>query len=307
MITSNSTYEEIERQKALDEKNIRDFLANTFSRDGNKIKRILRVKTYYTPTKPATFHSHTTNIHWRILQILMHSKKLTPLERAQRYTFILECENQIKYTIINDLNTSKPILVLPYPNQAFFVSAHAVRRYKERTLGNPDLDFTATCDTFIRRSPYYVLRGSSYIYGTTKYNTIVFRVADGLFLGYYDSDRQIGHLETYISVDMLTEKQKSISDFKYNDEILRNQRDLVLGLIPFDEKLSQSMVSGNHIYREEDDNLKEMSMEEIEELARIAREEYDAIPEEVHQQRMAEEQQENRERYKRKMMRKGYM
>ena len=67
MITSNSTYEEIERQKALDEKNIRDFLANTFSRDGNKIKRILRVKTYYTPTKPATFHSHTTNIHWRIL------------------------------------------------------------------------------------------------------------------------------------------------------------------------------------------------------------------------------------------------
>ena len=135
----------------------------------------------------------------------------------------------------------------------------------------------------------------------------MFRVADGLFLGYYDSDRKIGHLETYISVDMLTEKQKSISGFKYNDEILRNQRDLVLGLIPFDEKLSQSMVSGNHIYREEDGNLKEMSTEEIEELARIAREEYDAIPEEVHQQRMAEEQQEHRERYKRKMMRKGYM
>lgn len=67
------------------------------------------------------------------------------------------------------------------------------------------------------------------------------------------------------------------------------------------------MVSGNHIYREEDGNLKEMSTEEIEELSRIAREEYDAIPEEVHQQRMAEEQQENRERYKRKMMRKGYM
>ena len=66
------------------------------------------------------------------------------------------------------------------------------------------------------------------------------------------------------------------------------------------------MVSGNHVYREEDDNLKEMSTEEIEELARIAREEYDAIPDEVHQQRMAEEQQENRERYKRKMMRKGY-
>ena len=66
------------------------------------------------------------------------------------------------------------------------------------------------------------------------------------------------------------------------------------------------MVSGNHIYREEDGNLKEMSTEEIEELSRIAREEYDAIPEEVHQQRMAEEQQENRKRYKRKMMRKGY-
>ena len=45
---------------------------------------------------------------------------------------------------------------------------------------------------------------------------------------------------------------------------------------------------------------------EIEELRRIAKEEYDAIPEEEHQRRIAEQQQANRERYDRKMMRKGY-
>jgi hypothetical protein len=49
-----------------------------------------------------------------------------------------------------------------------------------------------------------------------------------------------------------------------------------------------------------------MSREEIEELRRIAKEEYDAIPEEEHQRRIAEQQQANRERYDRKMMRKGY-
>ena len=37
-----------------------------------------------------------------------------------------------------------------------------------------------------------------------------------------------------------------------------------------------------------------------------AKEEYDAIPEEEHQRRIAEQQEANRERYDRKMMRKGY-
>ena len=60
------------------------------------------------------------------------------------------------------------------------------------------------------------------------------------------------------------------------------------------------------IYIEGENALKELSSEEIKELRRIAKEEYNAIPEEEHQRRIAEQQAANRERYDKKMMRKGY-
>ena len=69
MITSNSTYAEIEAQKTLDEQNIQDFLVRKLERDSRKLKKIFKTKQYYTPTVPATFHSHKTKLKWRILQI----------------------------------------------------------------------------------------------------------------------------------------------------------------------------------------------------------------------------------------------
>ena len=305
MITSNSTYAEIEAQKSLDEKNIQDFLLKKMERDAHKLKKIFKTKPYYTPLQPATFHSHATNIHWRILQILMHEERPSTQMRARGINFLMESENQIKYTIINDMDTGKPILVLPYPGNTFFVSAHAIRRYKERCLGGEDLDFVTICDKLVRRSPYYVCAPSRTIYGGTNFHALVFRVADGMFLGYFDSERKVIHLDTFISVDMLSEHQKNLSAFKYSDQLLRNQRDMVLGQIPFDEELSESMTS-SAIYTDGENALKELSSEEIEELRRIAKEEYDAIPEEEHQRRIAEQQEANRERYDRKMMRKGY-
>ncbi len=305
MITTNSTYAEIEAQKRLDETHIQDFLLRKLERDGCKLKKIFRTKPYYTPLQPATFHSHTTNIHWRILQILMHEEKPSPEQRVMGLNFVVASENQIRYTIINDMDTGKPVLVLPYPNQTFFVSAHAIRRYKERFLGGEDLDFVAICDRLVRCSPYYALASSPAIYGSTCFHSVVFRVADGLFLGYFDSEKKVTHLDTFISVDMLNERQKALSAFKYNDEQFRKQRDMVLGLIPFDEKLSRSM-DHSHAYINGKDELKEMSAEDVKEFVRLAKEERDAIPEEEHQRRIAEEQQANRERYEKKMMRKGY-
>ena len=128
---------------------------------------------------------------------------------------------------------------------------------------------------------------------------MIFRVADGMFLGYYNNERGIICLDTFISVNMLNEHQKDLSAFKFNDELLRKQRDLVLGLIPFDEKLSETMTS-SAIYTEGENELKELSEEDIDELRKIAKEEYEAIPEEEHQRRIAEEQKTNRERYDKK-------
>lgn len=305
MITSYSTYAEIEEQKRLDEQNIQDFLVRKLERDVHKLKKIFKAKPYYTPMHPATFHSHTTNIHWRILQILMHEEKPSTEERVRGIHFLVSSENQIKYTIINDMDTGQPVLVLPYPGNTFFVSAHAIRRYKERCLNGDNLDFVTICDRMVMRSPYYVCTSSHTIYGRTNYCSLVFRVADGMFLGYYNKDRGVAHLDTFISRDMLNADQKDLSAFKHNDQLLRDQRDMVIGLIPFDEKLSASMTS-SAIYTDGDNELKELSDEDIEELRKIAKEEYDAIPEEEHQRQIAEEQKANRERYERKMMRKGY-
>lgn len=305
MITSNSTHAEIEAQKSLDEKNIQDFLIRKMVRDAHKLKKIFKTKPYYTPLQPATFHSHITNIHWRILQILMHEEKPPVHLRTRGVNFLVESENQIKYTIINDMDTGKPILVLPYPGNTFFVSAHAIRRYRERCLEDEDLDFVTVCDRLIRRSPYYVCAPSRTIYGSTNFHTTVFRVADGMFLGYFNSERKVMFLETFISVDMLSEHQKNLSAFKYSDQLLRNQRDMVIGLTSFNEELSESMTS-SAIYTDGENALKELSDENIKELRRIAKEEHDAIPEEEHQRRLAEQQQANRDRYDKKMTRKGY-
>lgn len=305
MITSNSTYAEINAQKSLDEQNIQDFLMRKLERDGRKLKKIFKTKPFYTPLQPATFHSHTTNIHWRILQILMHEDRPTAEQRVTGLNFVVASENQIRYTIIDDMDTGQPLLVLPFPRNAFFVTAHAIRRYRERCLGDENLDFMAVCDRLVRRSPYYVCAFSRTVYGSTKFSSMVFRVADGLFLGYFNDDRQVVRLDTFISVDMLNEHQKVLSAFEYSDQLLRQQQDMVLGKTPFDEKLMKTMTS-SAIYTHGKDELKEMSREEIDELRRIAKEEYDAIPEEEHQRRIAEQQQANRERYDRKMMRKGY-
>lgn len=305
MITSNSTFAEIEAQKRLDETHIQEFLQRKLGRDGRKLKKIFKTKPYYTPQQPATYHSHTTNIHWRILQILMHEEKPSPEQKVMGLNFVVASENQIRYTIIDDMDTGQPLLVLPFPRNAFFVTAHAIRRYRERCLGGKDLEFVTVCDRLVRRSPYYVCAFSHTVYGSTKFSSMVFRVADGLFLGYFNDNRQVVRLDTFISVDMLNEHQKVLSAFEYSDQLLRQQQDMVLGKAPFDEKLMGTMTS-NAIYTHGADELKELSREEINELRRIAKEEYDAIPEEEHQRRIAEEQQANRERYERKMMRKGY-
>lgn len=305
MITSNSTYAEINAQKSLDEQNIQDFLMRKLERDGRKLKKIFKTKPFYTPLQPATFHSHTTNIHWRILQILMHEERPTAEQRVTGLNFVVASENQIRYTVIDDMETGQPLLVLPFPRNAFFVTAHAIRRYRERCLGGEDLDFMAVCDRLVRCSPYYVCAFSRTVYGSTKFSSMVFRVADGLFLGYFNDDRQVVRLDTFISVDMLNESQKVLSAFEYSDQLLKQQQDMVLGKTPFDEKLMGTMTS-SAIYTHGKNELKELSREEIEELRRIAKEKYDAIPEEEHQRRIAEQQQANRERYDRKMMRKGY-
>jgi hypothetical protein len=306
MITSHSTYEEIAAQIAVDEKNIQDFLVNKLGRERKNLMKIFKVKKYYTPSKPATFHSHATGIHWRILQILMHNKKPTAIERAQGLTFIVESENRIKYTIIDDMDTGQPILALTYPNQTYFVSAHAIRRYRERSLLDDNISFEAACDTLVRHSPYYVCYPSQTYYGSTSYRTIAFRVADGLFLGYYNNEKEIAHLETFISVEMLNEKQKSDSAFEYNDELLKKQRDLVLGKIPFDEELSASLAAPSSIQVKSDEGMKVLTSEEVDELARLSKDEYFAISEEERQRQLDEEQEANRERYDRKMKRKGY-
>lgn len=304
MITSNSTFEEIDKMKNIDEPLIQNFIINKVTRERNKLLKIFKVRKYYTPSQPATFHSHVTGIHWRIFEILMHNKKPSSIERAKGLNFIVESENRIKYTIINDLETGQPILVLPYPNNTFFVSTHAIRRYRERFLGE-EYTFDEACDAFIRRSPYYVCSTSRSTYGCSGYSTILYRIADGLLLGFYDKDREVAKLETFISLEMLNDEQKDLSGFKHNDKLLKDQRDMVLGLTPFDEKLSESMTS-SAVYAEQDDGFKELTEEEIDELVRMSQEELEAIPEEERKRQLLEEQEANRKRFDNKMYRKGY-
>jgi len=306
MITSNSTNQEIMKQMALDEANIQEATRNWMAREHNNLVKAFRVKKYFTPKRPMTYHSHTTDIHWRVLFVLMHKRRPSSLHRAQGMSFGVESENTIKYTIVNDMDTAQPLLVLTYPDQAFFVSAHAVRRYRERCLENKAFSFEDTCDALVRRSPSYTYYFSQSVYGTTDHTTVAFRVADGMFLGYYDKDKAICHLETFISDDMLNDEQKQKSAYVQNKDILIKQRDMVLGKIPFDEQVSASMLNSS-ISLCEDDEWRQLTDKEVEEIVELVKEEVAAIPEEEKVRKLQALQDENRQRYSNKMKRKGYM
>lgn len=305
MITSNSTYSEIAAQIAIDESNIDDMLSKWVTREHHRLAKTLQTKKYHTPTRPITYHSKETNIHWRILLVLMHKKRPSAMERARGLGFIVESENRIKYTIIKDMVTGQPILALTYPNQTFFVSAHAVRRYRERCYIDENNSFETICDTIVRHSPSYVYYPSMSVYGSTHYMTIAFRVADGLFLGYYDTDKEIAHLETFISEEMLTDQQKEDSAYYHNNAILKKQRDMVLGLLPFDDETSASMLRF-FISVKDGDGMKQLTEAEVEELVALAKEKETLLSEEEKEQKIKDKQERNRERYKRKMKRKGY-
>ena len=79
----------------------------------------------------------------------MHEERPSAAERVRGINFRVASENQIRYTIIDDMDTGQPLLVLPFPVNAFFVSAHAIRRYKERCLGDEDLDFVTVCANWL--------------------------------------------------------------------------------------------------------------------------------------------------------------
>lgn len=307
MITSNSTNQEIMKQMAQDEANIQEASRNWMAREHNNLVKTFRVKKYFTPPqRPMTYHSHTTDIHWRVLFVLMHKRRPSSLHRAQGMSFGVESENTIKYTIVNDMDTAQPLLVLTYPDHAFFVSAHAVRRYRERCLENKAISFEDTCDALVRRSPSYTYYFSHSVYGTTDHTTIVFIVANGIFLGYYDKDKAIYHLETFISDDILNDEQKHEPAYVHNKETLIRQRDMVLGKTPFDEQISASMLRC-FVSMCEDKGWKQLTDKEVEELVKLVKEEVAAIPEEERERKLQALQDENRHRYSNKMKRKGYV
>lgn len=305
MITSNSTNEEIIKQLKQDSENVNGFITNKMVRKRNDLVKIFKVREYYTPNHPSTFHSHTTNIHWRILLCLMHYRKANYIERGNGTHFNIDFKHLRLYTIITDMRTNQPILVLPYLPYPFFISAHAIRRYRERYLNNADESFEDTCDKLTRRAPYVVCAASCTLYGNTRFVTVLVRVADGLLLGYFDHNKNITHLETFISIDMMNQTQKNRIAFKFNNERLQIQRDMCLGLIPYDEEQYDSF-NCKGSYEINKDGMKELSPEDIAELVRISKEEYFTISEEERERIFNKEHESNRERYDKKMKRNGY-
>lgn len=305
MITSNSTNDEIERQMAIDEADIQNALSNWIGREHNRLVKAFRMRPYYTPRKPVTYHSHKTDIHWRIILVLLHQRRPSAIMRQQGLVFGVESENSIKYTIIKDMATGQPLLVLTYPQQTFFVTAHAMRRYRERCLQVDDMSFEEACDTLVRRSPRYSYYMSHSFHGSTSHATMAFRVADGMFLGYYNKEKGISHLETFISDDMLNDEQKNDSGYMENGELFKKQRDMVIGKIPFDEEIAASMQKAS-IGLQKEGQWRELTNKEFDEIIAMMKAEVAAMSDEEKERIMHEAQEDNRQRYIRKMKRKGY-
>lgn len=210
------------------------------------------------------------------------------------------------YFFLNDIHTGKRVLCITSDRLLVnMIDTHALSRYRERFLKDTSLPFEKVAETLVSRNVAYHQITFSAIYGTRENTRIESnRCLDGVFLGYIDYKTQISYFTTFLSDDMLSDRQ-----FYHSKD-----SDVCKRVLPIMEKLRTEanfahgddwvcdmrtdVVDGKTV-------VVEMTQDEIDAM----REEYENDPEGARESRRAEVQRqkfEHQKRYKLKMKKKGY-
>ena len=124
------------------------------------------------------------------------------------------------FLIMKDLREQTPVLVTNSKPHVIMYSAHAVRRYKERMMLNPETEFVDVCKHMMLNgcSRPRVFGDMSKIYGSnTNHRQIKIISVNGTYMGYADGISQVFHAETFLSSNELTKDQLYLDASKSED------------------------------------------------------------------------------------------
>lgn len=124
------------------------------------------------------------------------------------------------FLIMKDLREQTPVLVTNSKPHVIMYSAHAVRRYKERMMLNPETEFVDVCKHMMLNgcSRPRVFGDMSKIYGSnTNHRQIKIISVNGTYMGYADGISQVFHAETFLSSNELRKDQLYLDASKSED------------------------------------------------------------------------------------------
>ena len=124
------------------------------------------------------------------------------------------------FLIMKDLREQTPVLVTNSKPHVIMYSAHAVRRYKERMMLNPETEFVDVCKHMMLNgcSRPRVFCDMSKIYGSnTNHRQIKIISVNGTYMGYADGISQVFHAETFLSSNELRKDQLYLDACKSED------------------------------------------------------------------------------------------
>ena len=124
------------------------------------------------------------------------------------------------FLIMKDLREQTPVLVTNSKPHVIMYSAHAVRRYKERMMLNPETEFVDVCKHMMLNgcSRPRVFCDMSKIYGSnTNHRQIKIISVNGTYMGYADGISQVLHAETFLSSNELRKDQLYLDASKSED------------------------------------------------------------------------------------------
>ena len=208
------------------------------------------------------------------------------------------------FMVMKDLREQTPVFITDSKPHVIMYSAHAVRRYKERMGIDPATDFVDVCKHMFLNGCINprIFGDMSKIYGTDiNHREISIICTHGAYLGYADGNTAVFHAETFLSSDELKSDQLYLNASKSEDlKLWKSVREAFIKGEITSEELQRQLVCCPSDIAVSDGRIIKLSPEE----ARIRDE---ANKKAISDPELIEKAiEENKQRYKNKIRRKGF-
>ena len=209
------------------------------------------------------------------------------------------------FMVMKDLRKQTPVLITDSEPRVIMYSAHAMARYKERMGMDPETDYLDVCKQMFLNgcSRPKLLADMSKIYGTDiNHRQMYFITVNGVYMGYVDKKTEVLYADSFLSNEDLGDDQLYLNASKSEDLALWKEMKeaYAKGEINLKELKNYTQYTTYTDIGISDGQIVKLSPEEL----RIQNEENKKAitdPELIEKQK-----EENRQRYKNKIQRKGY-